>query len=82
MKKSKHPKIQTLLQDSVDVKSVGVLDFWIFGFWGFWVYVLQLCFQSVETDPNWIRQKAALVSVFAVLLSGVRVVGGWPYIYI
>ena len=69
---SKNPKIQENLQDSVDVKS--------FGFLGFWV--LQLCFQSVETDPNLDSEKAACVSVFTVFLRGVRVVGGGCHIYI
>ena len=60
----------------------GFLDFWVFGFSDFWKScVLHLCFQSVETFG-----KTAFVSVFTVLLRGVRVVGaggaGHIYIYI
>ena len=35
IQKSKVPKIQNNLQDSVDVKSLGFLDFWVFGFLDF-----------------------------------------------
>ena len=36
----------------------GFLDFWAFGFLGFWV--LQLCFQSVETDPKLDSEKGSV----------------------
>ena len=60
------------------------MDFgiFVFGFLGFWV--LQLCFQSVETDPKLDSEKAAFVSVFTMFIRGVRVVSGvtiYMYIY-
>ena len=49
----------------------------MFGFLGCWIFcVLHLCFQSVETAPKLDSEKTAFVSVFAVFLRGVHVVGG------
>ena len=59
------------------------MDFWVFVCLDFGIFcVLRSCFQSVETAPKLDTEKTAFVSVFAVFLRGVRVVGGGDHIYI
>ena len=49
----------------LDCWTFGFLDFWIFGFLGF--RVLQLCFQSVETDPTLDSEKGSVcVGIYSV----------------
>ena len=66
------------LAQGTKVSSILFDHFWIFCF-------LHLCLQTVETAPKLDSGKKAFVSVFTVLLRGVRVVGGVTiciYIYI
>ena len=97
MRNSNNPKIQTSqnpkiqksrkMQDSVDVKSFCFFDFEFLCFWiffGFWV--LQLCFQSVETDPRLDAEKGSVcVGIYSVLKGCACGRGGdhtYVYIYI
>ena len=54
----------------------GLLDVWVFGFFFLFFWVLQLCFQSVETDPKLDSEKT---SVCVGIYSAFK---GCAYIYI
>ena len=87
IQKSKNLRIHKsiFLQGSADVKSFGLfLIFSVFSFldfFGFWV--LQLCFQSVEADPQLDSQKGSVcVGIYSVLKGCACRWGVTIYVYI
>ena len=93
MRKSKNPKSKnSKLQNSKNQKSKNstlftstescnnFLDSWLFGFLGF--LVLQLCFQSVETNPKLDAEKGSVCVGINSVFKGCTCRRGVDHIYI
>ena len=86
IQKSKNPKIQKSQNPKLFTESCeqfwifGFSDLWIFGCFGFWV--LQLCFQSVETDPKLDSEKGSVCLGIYNVFKGCACHTGGDHIYI